>query len=87
MLARVYLLEGLATLVFAGFVYAFLPDYPKSSRTAKWLTPREQDFVEARLSENAPKTSDKFFSKEETIRELKDLKVWTFMASQVRVNL
>lgn len=70
-------------MAFAGIVWLVLPDYPKSKRTAKWLTPREQEFVEARLSENAPKTDDPAFSRHEAVTTLKDLRVWSFLVSQV----
>jgi hypothetical protein len=70
-------------MLFAGLVWVTLPDYPKSERTGKWLTEREQTFVELRLSENAPKTHDVDFSKEEAVLSLKDIKLWSFMVSQV----
>ncbi|KAE8353790.1 major facilitator superfamily domain-containing protein [Aspergillus coremiiformis] len=82
----VYLLEGLFTILFAGVIYFVLPDWPKSPRTRKWLTEREQDYVEARLSENAPKTADSDFAKEEVIDALKDPRTYAFMVSQVLVN-
>ena len=52
----VYLLEGIGTIFFAGLVFWFLPDYPKSPRSDRFLTKREQEFIEARLPENAPLT-------------------------------
>ncbi|EXJ77436.1 hypothetical protein A1O3_09662 [Capronia epimyces CBS 606.96] len=79
----VFLLEGLGTMALAGVVWLVLPDYPKSKRTGKWLTLREQEFVEARLSENAPKTNDPAFSLQETITSLKDIRVWSFLVSQL----
>ncbi|KNG87187.1 hypothetical protein ANOM_003763 [Aspergillus nomiae NRRL 13137] len=82
----VYLLEGLFTILFSGVIYFVLPDWPKSPRTRKWLSEREQDYVEARLSENAPKTADSDFSKEEVIASLKDPRTYAFMLSQVLVN-
>ncbi|QRD83885.1 major facilitator superfamily domain-containing protein [Aspergillus flavus] len=82
----VYLLEGLFTILFSGVIYLVLPDWPKSPRTRKWLSEREQDYVEARLSENAPKTADSDFSKEEVIASLKDPRTYAFMLSQVLVN-
>ncbi|KAE8422317.1 major facilitator superfamily domain-containing protein [Aspergillus pseudocaelatus] len=82
----VYLLEGLFTILFSGVIYLVLPDWPKSSRTRKWLSEREQDYVEARLSENAPKTADSDFAKEEVIASLKDPRTYAFMLSQVLVN-
>jgi hypothetical protein len=63
MCGRVYLLEGLYTILLAGVVYLVLPDYPKSPRSSKWLTPREQEYLEVRLSENAPLTHEKAFNK------------------------
>ncbi|KAB8231253.1 major facilitator superfamily domain-containing protein [Aspergillus alliaceus] len=82
----IYLLEGLFTILFSGVIYLVLPDWPKSPRTRKWLTEREQEYVEARLSENAPKTQDSNFSKEEVIASLKDPRTYAFMLSQVLVN-
>jgi hypothetical protein len=64
-----------------------LPDYPKSPRSNKWLTPREQDFIEARLPESAPRTSDPAFSKREVVATLKKPIIWSFMLSQFLVNL
>lgn len=80
---RVYLLEGLGSMLFAVLIFFTFPDYPKSRRTDSWLTEREQNFVEYRLSENAPKTHDAAFSKEEAVLSLKDIKLWSFMTSQV----
>lgn len=82
--ARVYILEGIITMLFFAVVWCMLPDYPKSARTSSWLTQREQDFVEFHLLENAPKTHDKAFSKVEAVQSLKDVKLWSFMISQVR---
>ncbi|KAL1885674.1 hypothetical protein Plec18167_001169 [Paecilomyces lecythidis] len=83
----VYLLEGLATILFSAVVWLVLPDYPKSPRSNKWLTPREQEFIEARLPESAPVTSDPAFKKEEVIEALKTPSMWSFMLSQFLVNL
>ena len=83
----VYLIEGLATILFAGAVYWFLPDYPKSPRSKRWLTEREQEFIEARLPENAPLTSDPAFSKKEIVVTLKSPLIWSFTLSQTLVNL
>ncbi|KAJ9150378.1 High-affinity nicotinic acid transporter [Pleurostoma richardsiae] len=83
----VYLIEGLATILFAGAVLWFLPDYPKSPRSDRWLTKREQEFIEARLPENAPLTSDPAFSKKEIIVTLKSPLIWSFTLSQTLVNL
>ncbi|RAO68140.1 uncharacterized protein BHQ10_004152 [Talaromyces amestolkiae] len=83
----VYLLEGLATILFSAVVYFVLPDYPKSPSSDKWLTKREQEFIETRLPENAPLTSDPIFSKKEVIASLKTPTIWSFMLSQMLVNM
>jgi hypothetical protein len=84
--SRVFLIEGVATMAFAGLIWVTYPDYPKSPRTEKWLTPREQEFVELRLTENAPKTQDALFSSAEAIETLKDLRMWSFIMAQVCMN-
>lgn len=83
----VYLLEGLATVLLGVVVWFVLPDYPKSPRSASWLSPREQNYLEARLSENAPRTDEHAFNKEEVIASLKDLRTYGFMFSQLLLNL
>jgi hypothetical protein len=75
---RTFLIEGVLTIAYGIVLYIWLPDYPKSPRSSKWLTPREQDFIEARLSKNNPRYSDKPFSWTETINTLKDLRLWSF---------
>ncbi|KAL3487360.1 major facilitator superfamily domain-containing protein [Aspergillus germanicus] len=82
----VFLIEGVATMAFAGLIWVIYPDYPKSPRTEKWLTPREQEFVELRLTVNAPKTQDASFFWAEAIETLKDLRMWSFMMAQVCMN-
>jgi hypothetical protein len=83
----VYLLEGLATVLIGVAVFFVLPDYPKSPRTSAWLSPREQEYLEARLSENAPRTDEHSFSKDEVITSLKDPRTYGFMFSQLLLNL
>lgn len=83
---RVYILEGLMTIVWGIVVFLVLPDYPKSPRSSRWLTPREQEYLELRLSDNAPKTSDPAFSKSEVMACLKDPRTYTFMISQFMTN-
>nr|OQO22109.1 hypothetical protein B0A51_12558 [Rachicladosporium sp. CCFEE 5018] len=82
-----YLLEGIYTILLAGVIYVVLPDYPKSPRSSKWLTEREQDYLEARLSENAPRTDEAAFSKQEIFASLKDPRTYSFMTNQILVNL
>lgn len=81
-----YLLEGIFTIFFSATIYIWLPDYPKSERSSSWLTPREQEYLEARLSENAPLTADAAFDKKEVITSLWDIRNYSFMLSQFLVN-
>lgn len=83
----VYLLEGILTIFFSIVVYFVLPDYPKSPRSGSWLTAREQEYLEARLSENAPKTDDVAFDKPEVLASLCNPRTYAFMLSQILTNL
>jgi hypothetical protein len=83
----VYLLEGLFTIVFSFVVYFVLPDYPKSPRSNTWLTPREQEYLDARLSENAPRTDDSNFTQSEVIDSLRNPRTYSFMVAQILMNL
>lgn len=42
----IFILEGIATVLVAGFAFAFLYDFPE---TANFLTPEEREFVIHRL--------------------------------------
>jgi hypothetical protein len=81
-----YLLEGIFTMLFSSAIFIWLPDYPKSPRSQKWLTPREQEYLEVRLSENAPLTHDPAFDKKEVVTSLWDIRNYSFMLSQFLVN-
>lgn len=83
----VYLLEGIFTILFSFIIYFVLPGYPKSPRSSKWLTSREQEYLEARLSENAPRTNEAAFSKSEMFTSLRDPRTYAFMLSQTLINL
>ncbi|OAA65325.1 high-affinity nicotinic acid transporter [Niveomyces insectorum RCEF 264] len=83
----VYIVEGVFTVLFSLVVYFCLPDYPKSPRSRRWLTEREQEFLEARLSENAPLTSDPAYSWKEIKHTLGHWLIWSFLLSQTLVNL
>lgn len=82
----VYLLEGIFTILFSFVVYFVLPDYPKSPRSNRWLTPREQQYIEVRLSANAPRTDEANFSKDEVVTSLLDLRMYAFMLCQILIN-
>lgn len=79
-------MEGLATILWGLIIFLVLPDYPKSPRSTKWLTPREQEYLELRLTENAPKTSDPTFSKAEVVACLRDPRTYAFMTAQFMTN-
>ncbi|KAF2795750.1 high-affinity nicotinic acid transporter [Melanomma pulvis-pyrius CBS 109.77] len=83
----VYLLEGTVTILFSGVVWWYLPDYPKSPSSNRWFSEREQEFIETRLPENAPLTSDPNFSAKEIKSILGKWLIWSFMLSQTLVNL
>lgn len=74
------------TIFFSAVVFVVLPDYPKSPRSNRWLTAREQEFIEIRLPNNAPLTSDPVFAKKEVIASLKSPLMWSFTLSQMLVN-
>lgn len=84
---RIFLLEGLATILFSGIIYLVLPDYPKSPRASSWLTPEEQEYLELRLPRNAPRTHDPVFSKDEILASVKDPKIVGFTLSQFLLNI
>ena len=83
----VFLIEGIITILFSGVIYLILPDYPKSERSAKWLTPEEQEYLEVRLSENAPRTDDPAFQWSEVVDSLKDPKIYLFTTCQFLLNI
>lgn len=84
---RVFIIEGIITVLFSGVIFMVLPDYPKSPRSNKWLSPREQEFIEARLGDRAPKTADPAFSKKEILAALRSPIQWSFTFSQMLINL
>lgn len=80
-------MEGAITVIFAGILFWLLPDYPKSPRSDRFLTKREQEFLETRLPENAPRTDDPWFSKKEVLVALKRPSTWSFSITQLLVNI
>ncbi|KAJ4129639.1 hypothetical protein NW754_003921 [Fusarium falciforme] len=78
-----YTLVNLSGIVGALRCY----DYPKSPRSGRFLSEREQEFVEARLPENAPVTSDPNFSGKEIVATLRGPLIWAFLVSQATINV
>ncbi|QQK45714.1 Sucrose/H+ symporter, plant [Penicillium digitatum] len=72
-----FLSEGIATVLFSAVIWFLLPDFPE---TAKWLTEREKQFIQARLPSNAPRASEQHFQLREVIESLKDRRLWLFTA-------
>lgn len=83
---RLYLLEGVFTMLSPVAVFFVLPDWPKSKRSAKWLSTREQEYIAARLSENAPQTGDPNITTSEIRASILDSRTYAFMISQVLIN-
>ncbi|KAF4842427.1 MFS transporter prlL [Colletotrichum siamense] len=82
-----FILEGVATVLFAGVIFWVLPDFPKSPRSNSWLTPREQQFLEARLPSSAPATADKSWDTREAWIAFKAPTTWAFLLDQTLMNL
>ncbi|KAJ5310399.1 Amidase [Penicillium atrosanguineum] len=70
-----FLTEGIATVIFGVAIWLLLPDFPE---TAKWLTEREKQFIQARLPSNAPRSNEQNFDLREIIASLKDIRLWLF---------
>jgi sugar phosphate permease len=82
-----FILEGIATVLFAGAIFFILPDSPKSPRSASWLAPREQQFLEARLPPNAPGTADPSWDTRVAWVAFRSPTVWAFLFDQTLMNL
>ncbi|KAL4885884.1 putative vitamin H transporter [Aspergillus karnatakaensis] len=82
-----FILEGVGTVLFAGAIFIILPDFPKSPRSSSWLTPREQQFLEARLPANAPATADPSWDTKEAWVAFTSPTVWGFLLDQTLMNL
>ncbi|CAG9996787.1 unnamed protein product [Clonostachys byssicola] len=82
-----FILEGITTVLFAGVVFLVLPDYPGSARSRKWLTPREQTYLELRLMDTAPKEDDPTFNTGEVFDALRDPRTYLFSVAHFCLNL
>ena len=82
-----FILEGVGTILFAGIIFIVLPDFPKSPRSKRWLTPREQQFLEARLPPNAPATADPSWNTKEAWIAFTSPATWAFLFDQTLMNL
>jgi predicted MFS family arabinose efflux permease len=88
-----FLFEGLVTVVFGVAVIFLLPDcevtipenlgkqvtdHSTVPDTARFLTEREKNFIQARLPPNAPRASEANFNLHEIVDSLKDKRLWLF---------
>ena len=67
--------EGLLTVAVSIPAYFFIYNYPA---TAKFLTPKEREYVVARLKEDTDATRNEKFTWDGVIQALKDPKVWLY---------
>lgn len=93
--SRLFLFEGLVTIVYAVVIWFCLPDcklfystypqrslliYPSVPPTARWLSDKEKAFTQARLPPNAPLEKELNFRWREIVSSLKDRRLWMFTA-------
>jgi len=67
--------EGLLTVVVSIAAYSFINNYPA---TAKFLTPKEREYVLARLKNNSDATRDEKFAWAGVRQALKDPKIYLY---------
>ena len=67
--------EGLLTVVVAISAYFFIYNYPA---TARFLTPKEKEYVVSRLKGDSDAVRDEKFTWDGVIQALKDPKVWLY---------
>jgi hypothetical protein len=73
--ADVSLKEGLLTVSIAIAAYFYIYNYPA---TARFLTPKEKEYVISRLKEDSDAVRDEKFTWGGVIQALKDPKVWLY---------
>ncbi|GAA5919860.1 hypothetical protein JCM6882_006481 [Rhodosporidiobolus microsporus] len=79
----VFILEGLLGVLVSAGLYFLLPDFPD---TARFLTPDERDFVQARLPPNAARATDADFSWKEMRMAVTDPLTWLFTFLELFYN-
>lgn len=82
--ANTFLKEGLFTVVVSVSAYFFIHGYPA---TAKFLTPKEREYVIARLKGDSDAVQDEKFTWGGVTKALKDPKVWLYGLCFQTVNL
>lgn len=71
----IFIMEGILTVLISVAAYFFIYSYPAS---AKFLTPREKEYVAARLKADGDATRNEAFSWDGVVQAFKDSKVWLF---------
>ncbi|KAF9649711.1 MFS transporter [Thelephora ganbajun] len=71
----IFIIEGLMTVVLSIAAYFFIYNYPA---TARFLTPKEKEYIIARLKDDSDAARDEKFTWGGVIQALKDPKVWLY---------
>ncbi|KAL0069548.1 hypothetical protein AAF712_003206 [Marasmius tenuissimus] len=71
----IFIIEGLVTVVVSLAAYLFIHNYPS---TATFLTPKERDTIEHRLTADSDATAAESFNWENVSKCLKDPKCWLY---------
>ncbi|KAK1225609.1 hypothetical protein PQX77_011436 [Marasmius sp. AFHP31] len=71
----IFIIEGLVTVVVSLAAYLFIHNYPS---TATFLTPKERDTIEYRLTVDSDATAAESFNWENVSKCLKDPKCWLY---------
>lgn len=70
-----FIIEGLFTIVVAVAAYFFIHNYPA---TAKFLSPKEKEFIQARLEADSDATQTEAFAWPEVRKAFTDIKVYLY---------
>jgi hypothetical protein len=71
----IFILEGLATILVSAAAYFFIQNYPS---TAKFLSNKERDYIQARLAADSDSTIDESFTWANVTAALADYKCWLY---------
>lgn len=80
----IFIIEGLLTVVIAFTVYFFIYNYPT---TAKFLTPKEKEYVITRLREDGDAAREERFTWDGVVQALRDPKVWLYALCFHSINV
>ncbi|KAK9762808.1 hypothetical protein K7432_011102 [Basidiobolus ranarum] len=80
----IFIIEGAPTVVLGVVTWFYLPN---SAATAKWLTPRQRELVELRLSHDQVAVSTSHFDKQQFLEAVTDVKVWMYSLLYIGIVL